>query len=219
MAELKPAAPAGANYGRPVPCETLHCCGGFRCLFCTLFKIVAIIAVILGTAALIHWLIFRHNHLKVHVESAALTQFNLTGDNVLRYNLNLTVSVRNPNRKNDALYDHVEAQVTYDGSTIGFKALPAFYQGNKNTTTLISTPSFEGQNFLLGDSPATFRRESREGFFNIKVRLYAKMRLKAGIVKTSHIKPRIDCEVRLPAPGGSDVKTPAFERTKCHVDY
>ncbi|PKA58806.1 Putative syntaxin-24 [Apostasia shenzhenica] len=224
MAEPNHSPLPGAYYGPPVPPQSIYprrrrsiCCGGPRCLLCTLFKTVTTIVVILGVAALILWLIFRPNRLKVYVENATLTQFNLTGDNLLHYDLNLTVSIRNPNRKIGIYYDYVEAQSFYDGSRFGFDVLPTFYQGHKNTTTL--NPAFQGQNILVGDALATFRRESQERFFNLEVTIYTKTRLKAGIIKTHRIKPRFNCDLRLPAPAAGGSKPPPFERTKCDVDY
>ncbi|KAI0502180.1 hypothetical protein KFK09_017127 [Dendrobium nobile] len=223
MADPKPSAPLnGAYYGPPIPPYAIprrrrhSCCGG---LLSSLLKLIVTIVIVLGIAALVLWLIFRPNKIKVYVEDATLTQFNLTNsnNNMLLYNLSLNVSVRNPNKKIGIYYDYIESLAIYDDSRFGFQILPTFYQGHKNTTIL--SPVFASQNILLGDAPATYAREKTEGFYNIEVKFYMSVRLKAGIFKTHHIKPKFDCNVRLPAPSASSLKTTPFERVKCDVDY
>ncbi|XP_020591649.1 NDR1/HIN1-like protein 10 [Phalaenopsis equestris] len=226
MAEPKDTIPLnGAYYGPPVPAYPVpnprpH--SSFRRLIFSLFKLLISIIIILAVIAVIIWLIFRPNKLKVYVENANLTQFNFTGNNNnnnnLLYNLNLNVSIRNPNKKIGIYYDYIESLAIYDGSRFGFQVLEPFYQGHKNTTVLNTV--FGGTGILLGDAPATYAREKAEGFYNVDVKFYMRVRFKAGVIKTHrHVKPKFECSVRLPSPAAGNSKPPPFERTKCDVDY
>ncbi|KAJ6790520.1 NDR1/HIN1-like protein 3 [Iris pallida] len=214
----------GAYYGPPVPPRdnTYRSAGrrgsdcGCGCLLAALLKLIISVVVSVGVIILVLWLLFRPQRVQVHVESATLTQFNLTNTtNALAYNLTMDVSIRNPNRRVAFYWDRIEARAIYDGYRFGYDALPAFYQGHRTTTTL--HPAFRGQQAAPGSVAGTFEREKGEGSFYVQVELSTKLRIKVlRFVKLGHFKPRkIDCVVKLPVPGS----TGSFERTKCHVDW
>lgn len=218
----------GAYYGPTIPPTRTHrsvgrrssgcCCDPLGCLFCTLFKFVLSIVITLGILLLILWLVFRPNELKVYVEDATLTSFNLNNNSTLNYNLSLAVSIRNPNRRISIYYDQLEATALYDGNRFGYDgSLPLFFQGHKNTTTV--SPKFEGQAVSLGAVSGTFEREKGEGNFYVQVKMNAKIRLKVRFVKVGHFKPKFNCNVKLPLPPAKGGSPPAFERTRCDVDW
>ncbi|CAL1394959.1 unnamed protein product [Linum trigynum] len=214
MADTKQAsAPLnGAYYGPSIPPQQSYhshgrrsgcgCCG---CLFSCLLKIIVTIVVILGVAALVFWLVVRPNKIKVHLTDATLTQFNHTpnsDNNLLRYNLALNVTVRNPNKRIGIYYDSIEARAFYRGQRFASVPLGPFYQGHKNTSVL--SASMQGQNVIVlrGGDLADFNRESAEGVYTVDVRFYLRIRFKFGKIKTGRIKPRIECEMRLRPNGG-----------------
>lgn len=224
MAEAKQVPLNGAYYGPPVPPSKAYhsggrrsssCCCGPCCILTTLIKFLVSIIFIIGIALLVIWLVFRPNKIQVYVESATLTQFNLTGNNALDYNLALDVSIRNPNKHIGFYYDYVEARAMYDGNRFGFGTLPTFYQDHKNTTVL--HPAFKGTAGALGAVAGTFGREKGEGNFYVQVKIYADVRLKVKFVKIGTFKPKYDCVVKLPVPSSKSVAS-SFERTKCDVD-
>ncbi|ONK71324.1 uncharacterized protein A4U43_C04F7310 [Asparagus officinalis] len=211
----------GAYYGPPIPPQPQSynnigrrsSCGPCSCL-CSLLKALISIIVILGIVVLVLWLVFRPNEIKVYVTSADLSQFNLTNNNNLQYNLSLNMSIRNPNKRIGIYYDYMEARAIYDGSRFGYtNNLPTFYQGHKNTSDFF--PVFQGQSLVFGDSlKGTYGREKGEGFYYVEVKVYMWIRLKVSIVKI-RAKPHVDCTLKLPVPG-SGAK---FEETSCDVDY
>lgn len=223
MAESKQGNLNGSYYGPPVPPRHSYrsvgrgssCCCGPCCLLCTLFKFLLSIVITLGVVVLILWLIFRPNPVKVYVEEASLARFNLSTDGALSYNLTMSVSVRNPNRRISIYYDYVEARAIYDGSRFGFQTLPPFFQGRKNTSMLY--PSFHGQQLALGTAATTFNREKSEGFFYVDVKIYTTVRFKVWFIKTNKYTPDADCRLRFPVP--TDSRSPVtIQRTKCDVD-
>ncbi|XP_058078938.1 NDR1/HIN1-like protein 10 [Magnolia sinica] len=226
MAEAKQVPLNGAYYGPPIPPQQTHhrrergsgCCGPC-CLLSTLFKLIVTIIVVLGIATLIFWLIFRPSKMKVYVENATLTEFNLTDNNILRYNLALDVAIRNPNKRIGIYYDRLEARAYYEGERFGYNPLPAFYQGHKNTTNL--HPVFSGQiPISLGNSDVVdFNREKGEGFFSIDVKIYARIRFKVGSVKTRRFKPDFECELKVPLTKNGSSSAVRFTGTKCDVDF
>ncbi|KAL4182891.1 hypothetical protein AMTRI_Chr11g95460 [Amborella trichopoda] len=109
------------------------------CILTTLLKLVITIMVILGIAALVAWLILHPNKVKFY------------------YNLQLDISIRNPNKKIGICYDKVDAMAYYEGERFSWASLPAFYQGHKNTT---------------GTS---------EGFFYIDVKLYLRSEIECDL--------------------------------------
>ncbi|XP_010912371.1 NDR1/HIN1-like protein 10 [Elaeis guineensis] len=183
---------------------------GSCCLCKALFKLF----VFVGLSIFSFWLIFRPHRFKAYITTASLSRFDLAADeSSLQYNLSLDLNIRNPNRRIGIYYDRIEATASYNGSQLNTTPLPTFYQHTKNTTVL--HPAFDGRSPALPTAAATFKREKGEGFFYIEVKGYAKIRLKVWFIKTRHIKTRIQCMVKIPAPGSSE----PFEDTKCHVRY
>ncbi|XP_008780731.2 NDR1/HIN1-like protein 10 [Phoenix dactylifera] len=220
MAESKQGHLNGAYYGPPVPPQRSYqsvgrssSCGPCS-LLCSLFKFLISIVIIFGIIVLVLWLIFRPDQLKVYVDSASLTQFNLSSSNNLQYNLNLSMSIRNPNKRIGIYYDYVEPRAYYDGDRFAFTTVPPFYQGHKNTSMIY--PVFDGQQVLLGDSVnTTYNREKSEGYYYVDIKVYSRLRAKVAIFKIRYTKTKIDCSLKLPVPGSSSA---AFERTKCDWD-
>ncbi|MQM22507.1 hypothetical protein Taro_055560 [Colocasia esculenta] len=223
MADSKQANLNGAYYGPPVPPRHSSrsvgrgssCCCGPCCLLCTIFKFLLSIVVTLGVIVLILWLVFRPNAVKVYVEEASLARFDLSANGTLAYTLNMTVSVRNPNRRIKIYYDYIEARAIYDGSRFGFTTLPPFYQGRKNTSMLY--PLFNGQQLALGTVATTFNREKGEGTFNIDVKVHTKVRFKVWFIKSNKYTPDVDCSLKFPVPTASGSPS-KVQRTKCDVD-
>ncbi|GMY25362.1 Protein YLS9 [Fagus crenata] len=225
MAEKQPQL-NGAYYGPSVPpksSQSYHrhgrgrgcgCCG---CLLCFLLKFIISLVVIVGLAILIFWLIFRPNKVNFYVNEASLTQFNFTENNNLQYNLALNITVRNPNKKIGIYYDKIEARAYYEDQRFDTKLLTPFYQGHKTTSEL--NPVFQGQKVvLLGtDELSEFNTEKSAGVYNIDVKLYLRIRFKVGKLKTWKMKPKIECDLKVPF--GSNGNSAGFEKTKCDIDF
>ncbi|KAK1287321.1 hypothetical protein QJS10_CPB19g00462 [Acorus calamus] len=219
MADTKQPQLNGAYYGPPIPppARSYHRPGRGSdcgcCLLCTLFKFILSIVIIIGIIVLVLWLVLRPNKVKVYVTGATLSGFNLTGTNMLNYNLTMDVMVRNPNKKVGIYYDWIETRAFYDGERFGYYALPTFYQGHKNTTMLY--PIFDGQNLVVGsDTQGRFNTEKNDGFYNIDVNIYARVRFKVWWFKSNKYSPKAKCHLRLPLGAASN----GFTETKCDVD-
>ncbi|KAH7685539.1 Late embryogenesis abundant protein LEA-2 subgroup domain-containing protein [Dioscorea alata] len=187
-------------------------------LLCTAFKIFTLVLITIGIIVLCLWLIYQPQTLKIHVQSANLTLFNLSPSNLtLYYNLSVNLTVRNPNQKYNLYFKRIEADALYSGSRFDFLLLPLYKQGRKNTTTLVFR--FQGQNVVNGDTVrSTFDREKGEGWFYIDLKMYLKVRLKMLIVQSVEYRPDVSCSLRLPAPGNSTSAAAGFAVTECNVE-
>ncbi|XP_039118475.1 NDR1/HIN1-like protein 10 [Dioscorea cayenensis subsp. rotundata] len=187
-------------------------------LLCTAFKIFTLVLITIGIIVLCLWLIYQPQTLKIHVQSANLTLFNLSASNLtLYYNLSVNLTVRNPNQKYNLYFKRIEADALYNGPRFDFLLLPLYKQGRKNTTTLVFR--FQGQNLVNGDTVrSTFDREKGEGWFYIDLKMYLKVRLKMLIVQSVEYRPDVSCSLRLPAPGNSTSAAAGFAVTECNVD-
>jgi hypothetical protein len=222
MAEKQPHL-NGAYYGPsvPPPSRSYHSQGhggGCGCCSC-LLKLIGGVVVVVGLAVLIFWLVFRPNRIKFQVTDASLTQFNFTTTtNMLYYNLALDVTIRNPNKKIGIYYDRIEANAFYEDQRFGTEALTPFYQGHKNTTVL--TPVFKGQQFaLLGANElSVLNSEKNLGVFDIHVKLNLQVRFKLGKFKTWRMKPKINCELKVPL-SSNGISVVGFETTKCDIGF
>ncbi|MED6198157.1 hypothetical protein PIB30_063341 [Stylosanthes scabra] len=210
-----PAIPPPKTYHRPGRGGGLiGCCCG--CLFSLVCKLIISIVVVIGIAVLVFWLIVRPNEVKFHVTDASLTQFNYSG-NTLKYNLALNFTIRNPNKKLGIYYDSIEARTLFHDARFDSDLLPTFYQGHKNTTVLSHV--FQGQQVvpLSGDQVSELNKEHTKGVYDIRVKLYLKVRFKLGKFKTRKVKPRVTCDLQVPltSSNGGSSSNNSFETTKC----
>uniref|UniRef100_A0A6V7QWL2 Late embryogenesis abundant protein LEA-2 subgroup domain-containing protein n=1 Tax=Ananas comosus var. bracteatus TaxID=296719 RepID=A0A6V7QWL2_ANACO len=88
-------------------------------------------------ATLILWLVLRPRLPQFSVSSASVSSFNLSSSSQqLSADFDVTLTVRNPNKKMGVQYDGVRAAVVYGGETISETSLPPFYQSKGNVTTV-----------------------------------------------------------------------------------
>lgn len=213
----------GAYYGPPIPpSRSYHshgrsssCCCGPCCLLSAILKFIVSLVIIVGIIVLVLWLVLRPARIKVHVDQARLTRFNLTDNNLLHYNLSLDISVRNPNRRVGIYYDRLEARAFFNGQRFHSAFLPTFYQGHKNTTMLY--PSFNGEQMLVLSSGDVneFNKQRDDGLFKVEVKIYSRIRFKVWRIKTNKYKPDADCDLKIPLAGNGS----AFSRTKCDIGF
>ncbi|VVB02272.1 unnamed protein product [Arabis nemorensis] len=219
----------GAFYGPSVPPPAPkgyynrrgHSRGCGCCLLSFFLKVIIALIVILGLAALIFWLIVRPQTIKFHVTEASLTRFEHTSpDNILRYNLALTVPVRNPNKRIGVYYDRIEAHAYYDGKRFSSTTLTPFYQGHKNTTVL--RPTFQGQNLVIFDAgeSRTYNAERIAGVYDIEIKFRLRVRFKLGDLKSRRIRPKVNCDdlrLSLSTLNGNTTSSTIFP-LKCDFD-
>ncbi|PON70088.1 Late embryogenesis abundant protein [Trema orientale] len=214
---IPPPSQPKQSYHRPGRGGIGGCCCG--CLFSLIFKLIFSVVFTLGLAALIFWLIFRPvNQIKFHVTDAKLTQFNFTDNNQLHYNLAVNITVRNPNKKIGVYYDRIEARASYEGQRFDAVPLEPFYQGHKNTAVL--SPVFDGQQMIVlnTEDQAEFNKEKSSGLYSIDVKLYLRIRFKLGVIKTWRMKPKIECDLKVPLSADGKSTVGSFQTTKCDWD-
>uniref|UniRef100_A0A0D9V849 Late embryogenesis abundant protein LEA-2 subgroup domain-containing protein n=1 Tax=Leersia perrieri TaxID=77586 RepID=A0A0D9V849_9ORYZ len=229
-----------AYYGPPIPPPAYYGSGappqrsGPHRLFCCLFRVIAITIIALGTASLVLWLIFRPSAVKAYTDTATLSRFDFNntggrvGRGILSYNLTVGMRVRNPNRFGID-YRSGEALAFYDGDRFGYAPLQPFYVARKSESkfdvTMIGTEAIDD-----GDVERTYRRETTEGLYRVKVRVYSKLGFKVRGFKVNNYKSKITCTLYLPVPSsgnGTASTTPSTmvftrtnpQRTTCDVDF
>ncbi|AQK47413.1 Harpin inducing protein [Zea mays] len=191
------------------PCKCLAC-GLLSCLC----SILVSLAVVLGVVALILYFIFKPHMIAATVDSASLSQFALSASSTLSYDLNVTMTVRNPNTRVGLYYDDVQALALFSDQRFGYAPLDAFYQGTQASTQL--SPGFRGTQLLQGDvTAAEFRQEQSAGNFAVDVDLNAKLRVKVWAFKVRGPKAKVTCKLSVPAPGAANASP--FQPTVCKV--
>ncbi|XP_075512948.1 NDR1/HIN1-like protein 3 [Primulina tabacum] len=240
MGETKQPHLNGAYYGPsiPPPSKSYHrpgrrgggggggcCCNPFTCCcscimncICTcIFQIIITILIIVGIFVFICWLIFRPNTVKFYATDASLTEFNLNGT-TLHYNLALNLTIRNPNKRIGIYYDQIEARAFYQGQRFSTVELTPFYQDKKSTNSL--NADFKGQNLVLLGSKETsnYNDDKESGAFGVDVKLYLRIRLKFWFVKSTKVKPKIDCDLRIPLSSNGTASV-SYESKRCDFDW
>ncbi|RID68062.1 hypothetical protein BRARA_C00247 [Brassica rapa] len=197
--------------------DCLGCCG--CCILSVIFNILIALAIVVGIAALIIWLIFRPNAIKFHVTDAKLTQFTLGTDNNLRYNLDLNFTIRNPNRRIGVYYDQIEVRGYYGDQRFGASNVSPFYQGHKNTTVVGTNIVGQSLVVLNGGDRGDFEEDVKSGIYRIDAKLRLKIRFKFGLIKSWKFKPKIRCDLKVPLSTSNATSEFQFQRTKCDVDF
>ncbi|MQL83734.1 hypothetical protein Taro_016228 [Colocasia esculenta] len=195
--------------------------GRLCCIICSVITVVFIG----GFIWLLVWLAHRsHWHIRVNVESANLTRFDLDLNQTLAYNLTLRASVRNANRAT-VYYKKLEARADYGGQQFGVANLTTFTQRRKSTEMIY--PAFHGRSQMPGDSPALekLRREKGEGFYSIDVKIYMEITLEwlasageSGATYTARkgYAPEVNCSLKVPVPRNGTASA-GFNATPCTV--
>uniref|UniRef100_A0A2N9H7H8 Late embryogenesis abundant protein LEA-2 subgroup domain-containing protein n=1 Tax=Fagus sylvatica TaxID=28930 RepID=A0A2N9H7H8_FAGSY len=170
-------------------------CSKWGCYFCCCYLVI--LSFVLGS--FIFWLIFLPKEIEFKVTEASLTQFDFnTNNNTLNYNLALNITLRNSNKRVGIYYRRVQAIAYYKNKWFATVNLTPFYQGHKNTTTLM--PVFEGQQvlFIKPRDVTKFNAEKSDGVYIIDVRLSFKIKVRYGKIKTLRYKPpKIDCPLKV----------------------
>ncbi|CAH8354645.1 unnamed protein product [Eruca vesicaria subsp. sativa] len=197
--------------------DCLGCCG--CCILSVIFNILIALAVVIGIAALIIWLIFRPNAIKFHVTDAKLTQFTLGTDNNLQYNLNLNFTIRNPNRRIGVYYDQIEVRGYYGDQRFGASNILPFYQGHKNTSVVGTNLVGQKLVVLNGGDRRDLEEDVKSGIYRVDAKLRLKIRFKFGLIKSWKFRPKIRCDLKVPLGSSNSTSGFQFQRTKCDVDF
>ena len=170
---------------------------------------------------ILFWIIISPSNVKFHVTDASLTEFNLTSNNTLYYNLKVNVTVRNPNNKIVVYYRRIKAIAWYKDNDFGWVSLTPFDQGHKNTTFLQAV--FEGHSVIklkpkqLGE----YKDETSVGIYeDLAVDFDLRIKANFGRFKSSRFNtPIVQCR-RLRVPLISNGKSvPPFSVTRCSAAY
>ncbi|KAK6131608.1 hypothetical protein DH2020_034622 [Rehmannia glutinosa] len=236
MGETRQPHLNGAYYGPsiPPPSKSYHrpgrggggcCCNPFSCCcsciancICTcICQIIFTILIVVGIIVFVGWLVFRPNTVKFHATDASLTEFNLN-NNTLHFNLAVNFTIRNPNKRIGIYYDRIEARASYQGQRFSTVDLPTFYQGRKNTS--YANAEFRGQHMvLLGNREMSKYNDDRSaGAYDIEVKLYLRTRLRFWFVKSTRVKPKIDCDLRIPLRSNGTASG-VYESKRCDFDW
>ncbi|GAB2235900.1 hypothetical protein Droror1_Dr00026345 [Drosera rotundifolia] len=187
------------------------------CLLSCVCKIIFTVVILTGIVALVFWLVVHPHAIKVQATDALLTQFTLSGsgNDTLLYDLTLNFSVRNPNSHIGIYYDVIDLRAYYDDQRFAATELTSFYQGKKNTTDL-GPVALQGQNVITVSSGlnSDYSTQQTDGVFDITVKMYLPMRFKIAGVKTVSLKPKIQCDLKVPLRTSGQ----SFQSTGCKYD-
>ncbi|KAG5037306.1 hypothetical protein AAZX31_07G098700 [Glycine max] len=196
------------------------CCRN-RSMACTCYTIITLLFLFI-ISMILFWIIISPSNFKFHVTDASLTQFNLTSNNTLYYNLKVNVTVRNPNKHTIVYYRRITAIAWYKDNDFGMVSLTPFDQGHKNTTFLQAV--FEGHSVikLKPKQLSEYKEETSVGIYNdFTVDFDLRIRAKFGrLFKSNRFHPPVVQCRRLKVPLIFNGKTaPPFSVTRCSAAY
>ncbi|XP_027193179.1 NDR1/HIN1-like protein 10 [Cicer arietinum] len=195
------------------------CCkpGWFWCIYCTISSVVLFGFI----SSIIFWIVISPSSVKFYVTNVALTEFNLTNNN-LYYNFKLNITARNPNNNIVVYYRRIIAIAWYKDNEFSYVSLAPFDQGHKNTTFL-GPIVFKGNNMIkLGRKQLDeYSEETRLGIYeDLAVDLDVRIRAKFGRFRSGRFNPPVvQCRrLRIPLISSSNVNsssTHTFSNKRC----
>ncbi|GAV61730.1 LEA_2 domain-containing protein [Cephalotus follicularis] len=177
-------------HSRP-PKRRSCCC---KC-FCWTISLLLLLIVVIGAVIGILYLVFQPKLPKVSVDRLEITQFNLAADSSLDTTFDVTITVKNPNKKIGIYYEGGSyIGVYYTETKLSEGSLPKFYQGHENTTVLDLQMSGETQNAttLL---TALQQQQLLTGNIPLDLNVNQPVRIKLGNLKLMKIKFKISCRL------------------------
>ncbi|GJN19730.1 hypothetical protein PR202_gb07036 [Eleusine coracana subsp. coracana] len=177
----------------PLPPPPKHRRGGRGCCCCLLLTIVTL-AVLLGAAALALYLAFNPKAPRYTVDRLAVSAFQVDPTLTARARFDVTVTATNPNTRIGIHYEPgSDLGVWYAGTRLARGALPAFYQGHRNTTTL--RLAVVGQVQLGGAVVSAMQDAQRAGAVPLLFRADVPVRVQLGGVKVWKVTSRVKCDL------------------------
>ncbi|GJM91070.1 hypothetical protein PR202_ga07410 [Eleusine coracana subsp. coracana] len=175
----------------PPPKLRRGCC--CRLLCCLVLTIVTL-AVLLGAAALALYLAFDPKAPRYTVDRLAVSAFQVDPTLTARARFDVTVTATNPNTRIGIHYEPgSDLGVWYAGTRLARGALPAFYQGHRNTTTL--QLALGGQVQLGGAVVSAMQDAQRTGAVPLLFRADVPVRVQLGGVKMWKVTSRVKCDL------------------------
>ncbi|XP_071704391.1 NDR1/HIN1-like protein 3 [Rutidosis leptorrhynchoides] len=156
---------------------------------------------------------------KVHMD-VALTQFTLSPtNNTLYYNLQANITFRNPYSKVGIKFYKTNFYLMYQGQRLGTKRIPdAFYLTHKKEKSIVNVV-LGGQKeleLINGDERFFYASDTKNGFYNINLKLRLKMKYEAMRVPTGIHAHQIMChDFEVPLSSESNVSSVRFDITGC----
>ncbi|GJN12175.1 hypothetical protein PR202_ga30430 [Eleusine coracana subsp. coracana] len=158
--------------------------------------------------------------IKITVDDASLTRFDLLTDPTTRlaYNLMLTMSVRNPNWAIGIKHDKpLEAAYSFDGQQFDRVQVvdKGEKQGPRKTVVYRLDTNSVGRGIALGNAgEAEFKKEKEEeGVFEVEVKLTGKFKYRLRYTKCE-FEATCPVKMQLEAPGAPAV---VFQKVDCEL--
>eukprot|EP00252_Welwitschia_mirabilis_P009704 TRINITY_DN2246_c0_g1_i1.p1 TRINITY_DN2246_c0_g1~~TRINITY_DN2246_c0_g1_i1.p1 ORF type:complete len:288 (-),score=-6.53 TRINITY_DN2246_c0_g1_i1:99-962(-) len=179
----------------PPPKRRRSCC--CRCLCCTLcFLLVFVLAI--AVAAGVLYLVFQPRAPKYGVSDLRVNKFSVdTNAHTLSSEFSVTVTARNPNKKIGIYYlDDSHVSVWYEDISLCSGAIPAFYQGHKNTTVLAL--GLTGTDVAFdSEKVSQLREQNEEGKVHLKLRADVPVKVKVGLLKLFKVTFKLRCNIQV----------------------
>ncbi|GMN39535.1 hypothetical protein TIFTF001_008773 [Ficus carica] len=210
---------------------------GCCCVMGWIFGIIAAIVVLLGIVVGLFFAIVNPQKMKIQINDATITKFNLTEANQthwLHYDMEFNVTLRNPNRIMGLYYDHFTPGVYYQTDEnimrnyVDSKFMNVVYQGKKNTTVIRYRFNGKREVYLLEAGERVrfidqFEKEKRAGFFSIDWKVEFRTRVKLGAIRIGIFRPKVRCGSSLvPFVGGNNGQkrvNVTSDVAKCRVKF
>lgn len=175
----------------PPPKRSRGCCCRF---ICCVVVTVLLLAVLAAAALGALYLVFQPKAPRYSVDRLSVSQFQVDPTLTASARFDVTVTAANPNSRIGIFYERGSSlSVWYDTHRLAQGALPAFYQGRRNTTVLGVVMAGQAQ---LGSAVvAALRDEQQTGAVPLVFRADVPVRVELGSLKLWTVTSRVRCDL------------------------
>ncbi|KAF0906540.1 hypothetical protein E2562_011520 [Oryza meyeriana var. granulata] len=175
----------------PPPKRRRGCC----CRLVCCVVVTAVLLAVLGAAAVgALYLVFHPKAPRYSVDRLSVSAFQVDPTLSATARFDVTVTAANPNARIGIYYEGGSSlSVWYDAHRLAQGALPAFYQGHRNTTVLAVVMA--GQAQLGGAVMSALQDAQRTGAVPLVFRADVPVRVELGSLKLWKVTSRVRCDL------------------------
>ncbi|ERM96616.1 hypothetical protein AMTRI_Chr09g36970 [Amborella trichopoda] len=180
--------------------------------------VLTALILLVGSIALVLWLVYRPYRPRFYVQGAAIYSLNLTSPYTISTSLQFTVLTRNPNRRVAIEYDRLAALVVYRNQAITAPVgLPPLHQERKSSVAF--APVLEGNGVpVSGEVVSGLEGDEAYGAVAMRLVFQGRMRYRGGFWKSAWYGIYVKCEVLMGVRRDVAGQVPVLGAPGCSVE-
>ncbi|XP_078442508.1 NDR1/HIN1-like protein 1 [Wolffia australiana] len=179
---------------------------------------ILLLFLLAGVAALVLYLVYRPSKPRFAVVGAAIYDLNVTAPTVVFSDMQITVTIRNPNARSTISYDRMAAYVSLGGQPLTPPLrLPPLEQDEKST--VVMSPVFGGVPVAVSpEVAAALAAAETYGVVALRLVVAGRIRYNPGPFHSGRVGMHVRCDLMAAHRRGMSGQVPLLAAAGCWVD-